>query len=36
MGGVERKDGDVDLFHHAAEQRGGFQGAEPLRAQIVA
>ena len=36
MRGVEREDGDVDLFHHTAEQRGRFEGAQPLGAEIVA
>ena len=36
VGGVEREDGDVDLLHHAAEQRGRLEGAEPLRPEIVA
>src|SRR5947208_10651797 len=36
MGGVERKYGDVDLFHHAAEQRGRFERPQPLGAEIVA
>src|SRR5262249_54044835 len=33
---VERKDGDVNLAHHGAEQRGRFHGAEALCAQRLA
>jgi hypothetical protein len=28
--GVEGEDGDVDLLHHGAEERGGLEGAEAL------
>ena len=35
VGAVEREDGDVDLLHHLAQQRGGLERAEPLLAQRV-
>ena len=32
---VEREDRDVDLGHHAAQQRGGLERTEPPLAQLV-
>src|SRR6266850_6324898 len=33
---VERKDGEVDFFHHGAQQRAGFQRAQALLPQRLA
>src|SRR5579885_3136624 len=33
---IESEDGEIDFFHHGAEERRGFEGAETLRTQRFA